>query len=326
VPSATPLLSEDERKTLSSLERVDEYPLYIMHYSGPLKGLAELDDRAPAQAWTGPVAGCEGCSLGCSLFTSLGDPENRLYGRNLQADPGPGLLLFTDPPNGYASVTMVNLKWVTFGDRKKDLTKLSLAERKMLLFAAAVPFDGMNEKGLAIGMASIDSGGGGRMHPDPKKKSISEFAIMREVLDHAATVDEAIAVFNTYNINMAGIPFHYLVASASGESAIIEFYKSEMVVIRNEHAWQQATNFLVTTLKDEFDSGGCGRYSEMRFQLQDSEGMISSKDALGLLYLVSDPKTIWRVLYHMSTGEIDVVMGYQPGGDVHHFSLDGQAP
>jgi hypothetical protein len=298
-----------------------------MHYGGPLKGLAGPDDVGdPAGTSSRPVGQCEGCTFGCSLFTSLGDPENRLYGRNLQADPGPGLLLFTDPPDGYASVTMVNLRWVTFGDRKKDLTKLSLAERKMLLFAPAVPFDGMNEKGLAIGMASIDSGGGGRMHPDPQKKSISEFAIMREVLDHAATVDEAIDLFNTYNINMAGIPFHYLVASSSGESAVIEFYKSEMVVIRNAYPWQQATNFLVAKLKDEFDSGGCGRYSEMRFQLQGSEGKISSKDALRLLYVVSDPKTIWRVLYHMSTGEVEVVMGYQSDGTVHKFELDGAVP
>jgi hypothetical protein len=322
VPTPTPFLTDDERATLSSLERVDDFPLYVMHYQGPLKGLVGLDGEAAGEAWEDSVPRCEGCSVGCSLFTSLGDPENRLYGRNLQADPGPGLLLFTDPPDGYASVTMVNLRWVTFGDRKKDLTQLSLADRKMLLFAPAVPFDGMNEKGLAIGMASIDSGGGGRMHPDPQKQSISEFAIMREVLDHAATVDEAIALFNTYNINMAGIPFHFLVASSSGDSALIEFYRSEMVVIRNTQPWQQATNFLVTRLKDEFDSGGCGRYSEMRFQLQDSAGRLSPQAGLKLLYLVSDPKTVWRSLYHLSTGEVDVVMGYQSNAPVHTFKLD----
>jgi hypothetical protein len=292
-----------------------------MHYVGPLKGLAELEGDGSLS-----MARCEPGSFGCSIFASLGDPQNRLYGRNLQADPGPGLLLFTDPPDGYASVTMVNLRWVSFGDRKKDLTQLSLAERRMLLFAPAVPFDGMNEKGIAIGMASIDSGGGGLMHPDPNKKSISEFGIMREVLDHAATLDEAIAIFNTYNINMAGIPFHYLIASSSGESAIIEFYRSEMVVIRNEQPWQQATNFLVVKLKDEYDSGGCGRYSEIRYQLQESAGKIASEDALHLLYLVSDPKTIYRVLYHLSSGDVEVVMTAISNAPVHTFHLDMEGP
>ncbi|MGE5249786.1 MAG: linear amide C-N hydrolase [Bacteroidota bacterium] len=303
-----------------------EYPLYVMHYVGPYRGQIAPDSGSnrPGAAgfWGG---GCSGPVLGCSLFAALGDPENRLFGRNLQADYGPGLLLFTSPPDGYASVSMVNLKWLALaGDRSEDLTQRNLTDRQMLLYAPAVPFDGMNEKGLAIGMASIDSGSG-LTRRDPQKKSISEFGIMREVLDHAATVQEAVDLMDGYNINMGGMPFHYLIASAAGDSALIEFYKGKMVVLRNEAPWQAATNFLVAS-KPPGSDGGCGRYSTLKWQLQEAEGRMSSKDALRLLYLVSEPNTRWRVLYHMTSGDLEVVMGFRPEGIVHSFHLYRTAP
>lgn len=164
------------------------------------------------------------------------------------------------------------------------------------------------------------------MHPDPQKKSISEFGIMREILDHAATVEEAIDLMGSYNINMAGMPFHYLIASAAGDSAVVEFYRSEMVVLRNKSPWQVATNFLVASLKDEYSSGGCGRYSEMSYQLKESEGRIPSVDALRLLYLVSESNTRWRILYHMTSGDLDIVMGYWSNGTIHSFHLEQTAP
>ena len=93
------------------------------------------------------------------MFASLGDSENRLYGRNLQADPGPGLLLFTDPPDGYASVSMVDIEYLGFSSSDvSHLADLPLEERQALLNAPRIPFDGMNEHGLAIGMAALITG------------------------------------------------------------------------------------------------------------------------------------------------------------------------
>ena len=53
----------------------------------------------------------------CSLFAALGDPENRLFGRNFDWRYSPALLLFTDRPagGGYASVSMVDIAYLGFG-------------------------------------------------------------------------------------------------------------------------------------------------------------------------------------------------------------------
>jgi penicillin V acylase-like amidase (Ntn superfamily) len=115
------------------------------------------------------------------------------------------------------------------------LTDIPLEERRALLDAPSMPFDGMNEKGLAVGMAAVPPGD---MPYDPWKTTLNELEVIREILDHAATVDEAIDILGSFNIDMGEVPIHYLIASASDGSALVEFYRGEMVVFRNESPCQ----------------------------------------------------------------------------------------
>lgn len=81
------------------------------------------------------------------------------YGWNFDWDYGTALLLFTDPPGGYASVSMVDIAYLGIeGKSEKDLQNLPYEERQLLLGAPSLPFDGMNERGLAIGMAAVPPG------------------------------------------------------------------------------------------------------------------------------------------------------------------------
>ncbi len=61
------------------------------------------------------------------------------------------------------------------------LTDLPLKKRRNLLHAVEIPFDGMNDQGLAIGMAAVPSDG---QAAAPGKPSIDSLLVMREVLDH----------------------------------------------------------------------------------------------------------------------------------------------
>ena len=142
-------LSEAETATLASLEKVDEYPLYTMHFQGA------YDQRVvPAGAGAAPAAHA-GPSWGCALFAALGDEQDMFYGRNFDWDYSPALLLFTDPPDGYAAVSMVDIGYLVGEEAAGRLLELPLAERAALLDAPFWPFDGMNEWGLAIGMAAV---------------------------------------------------------------------------------------------------------------------------------------------------------------------------
>jgi uncharacterized protein YceK len=319
-------LSEEEAATLSSLERVDDYPLYSMRYTGAYEG--GVSSAEGFKEWAGenepsPDLAARVPAWACSLFTASGDADNVLYGRNFDWEYSPAVLLFTDPPDGYASVSMVDIAYLGFGGtRASTVTDLPLIERRALLDAPFLPFDGMNEHGLAVGMAAVPPG---HMRPDPDKGTISSLMVIREVLDHASSVDEAVAILQSYNIDFGGgPPIHYLIAAPSGRSALVEFYQGQMVVIPNETPWHVATNFLRASA-GESAQGLCWRYDRINQRLTEAEGWISAQDAMDLLAQVSQEGTQWSIVYGMSTGEVHVTMGRQYD-DVHtlHLSLAGE--
>jgi hypothetical protein len=299
-------------RTLASLEKVDDHPLYVMHYEGAYTSGDEDVERDASLGASVP-------SWACSLFAALGDADAMVYGRNFDWELSPAVLLFTAPPDGYASVSLVDIAFLGFtAADARDLTKLSLDERRPLLNAPYWPFDGMNEYGLTVGMAAIPDN---PMPHDPAKKTVGSLGIIREMLDHARTVDEAITVMGNYNVDMGGGPaIHYLIADATGKAALVEFYEGKMVVIPNDTPWHQATNFLLSAVAGGSTEGNCWRYDKIAARLLLADGRLSTPDALALLSDVSQPSTQWSVVYGMSTGEINIVMERNYDA-VHTFHL-----
>jgi predicted small lipoprotein YifL len=307
-------LSAEQVATLSSLEKVDGYPLYTMRYVGdyPLES-----GRLPAVELPGPTL-----PWACSLFATLAGDQEQVYGRNFDWQFSPALLLFTDPPGGYASVSMVDIAYLGFeGPRAGALIDLPLAERASLLESPHWPFDGMNEHGLAVGMAAVPQGG---MAPDPARPTLGSLGIMRHMLDHTRTVDEAINVFEEYNVAWnGGPPLHYLLSDRSGRAMLVEFYQGKMVLLPNEEPWHLATNFLrsaVSSAPGESAAGNCWRYDRIEDALSQAGGYLSSGEALDLLAQVAQHNTQWSVVYGQRSGEIVVTMG-QKYGEAHAFHL-----
>lgn len=300
-------LSAAEVATLESLAQVDDHPLYTMTYYG------EYDTAAPALMGGEPWA--------CSLFAALGDPDHMVYGRNFDWVFSPAVLLFTDPTDGYASVSMVDIAYLGFAEENAcGLTDLPLADREALLVAPLLPFDGMNETGLTVGFAAVPPGD---MTPDPDKETVDSLMVVRLILDQAGTVDEALRIFETYNIDMGGgPPLHYLVADRSGRSLLIEFYQGEMVIMANEEAWQAATNFLRAEAGEDTE-GWCWRYDRITQRLSETEGRLTVEGAMDLLNEASQEITEWSIVYRISSGEVAVSMGRRYG-TVHAFDLGGR--
>ena len=311
-PTATPTvvsgaagLSSEEIAALGSLAQVDDYPLYTMRHQGAYRWVSPPEaslEQSPAWA--------------CSLFAALGDPDHRLYGRNFDWDYSPALLLFTDPPDGYASVSMVDIAYLRFGANVKSLTSLPLDERVPLLNAPFIPFDGMNERGLAVGMAAVSPG---NVRPDPHKETVDSLRVIRLMLDQASTVDEAVAILKRYNVDMeGGPPVHYLIADRSGRAALVEFYRGEVVVMPNNQPWHRATNFLRASV--ETAAGQCWRYDKLDQRLTETGGRLTASSAMELLGAVSQGGTQWSVVYEISTGEVHMVMGRRYA-QAHTFHL-----
>ena len=311
-PTTEATLSEQEVATLNSLEKVDDFPLYTMHYYGSSE--SGLSRTISHEAWANAQLPA---TWACSLFAALGGAD-KIYGRNFDWVNSPALLLFTHPTNGYASVSMVDLAYLGFGDKVNQLTELSLDQRQALLKAPALPFDGMNERGLVVGMAAVPDG---NTRPDPSKETIDSLQVIRKMLDQASTVDEAVAVLQQYNIDWGSGPaLHYLIADRSGQSALVEFYQGKMHIIPNDKPWHLATNFLLSSV-GESATGQCTRYDKIDQRLSTAAGSIDAEEALRLLRDVSQANTQWSIVYGLSTGEVIVTMG-RAYSRTHAFHLD----
>jgi hypothetical protein len=260
-----------------------------MHFQGdyPARGLSDEPVNSGDLSW------------GCSLFAASGDPNHLLYGRNFDWEHAPALLLFTHAQKDrYASVSMVDLTFIIDDERK-------IARLDEL-----------------VGMAAVPDGG---MRVDPRKPTKGSIGIIREMLDRAASLDEALALFDRYNIDMAGgPPIHYLIADAQGRSALVEFYQGKKVVTPNMEPWHLATNFIRASV-DGPASGQCYRYDILANELKASGGKLTPRQGMDLLSEVAQNNTQWSVVYEQNTGMVRVVMGRQNTNE-YVFQLKQESP
>ncbi|MEU4782369.1 linear amide C-N hydrolase [Micromonospora sp. NPDC023633] len=286
--------ADQVRRTLASLRKVADLPLYEMTYVGAYDPTVGTD-----------VAAAE--PFGCSLFVAAGDPDRPLFARNFDWDANPALVLRTDPPDGYASISVVDMSYLGVdadpaGDRR-------------LLDAPLLPFDGMNERGLAVGLAADD---GARADRDPGRATVGSVRVLRLVLDRAATVDEAVAVFRRYNVDFAGgPPLHYLIADRGGASAVVEFVDGRLRVERGTGGWRALTNVPVVGVAEERRRAD-RRYRIVAEALEGSGGAADATAALRILRDVRQAHTRWSVTYDLRGGEIRLTTA---AGGEHRYRL-----
>ena len=292
---------------MASLEKVDDYPLYVMRYSGEYffdffaKRGVEWGPYRKLYDKINPAA--------CTSFAALAPEADAVFGRNFDWKHGSSLLLFTDPPNGYASVSMVDLFYLGL----EGLQEIPWARRINLLGSPYATIDGMNEWGVAIAQNAVPR----RNTPkDPNRPTLLNSQIARLVLDHAKDVDEALTLIRQYNIDFADTPVHFHIADASGKSAIVEYVSGGISIVRDDKPWQVSTNFLFS----EANKPNCWRYNEAAKSLGDSAGGKSVDEAMSLLQSTSQDHTMWSVVYNLTTGQISLALG-KDYDQVHTFRL-----
>lgn len=309
--------------TLASLRLLDEHPLLLMTHHGPAPRPA-VEEADPAEARPGRpamVTGADGYA--CTVFLAAGDPARPIVGRNFDWDHHPALVLLADPPDAYASISIVDISYLGYdlaGAAALATADADPADRRDLLRAVTLPFDGMNEHGLVVGMAALD---GVRADVRPDRPTVGSIGIMRLLLDRARTVDEAVALVERYNIDFTGGPsLHYFVADAAGDSAVIEFVDGTTRVLRRSGPWQLMVNFQLA------DSTAAQREADWRYRTGSAEltstgGRLDWHESLALLRKLRQGHTQWSVTYEPAVGEVHVTTG-QRYERIHSFRVPGR--
>ena len=280
-----------QEETLKTLKQIDDN-VWIMDYKcsygldGILdqgtKGIMDAVRFLQKQVKIPPLSlNPEKDGFACSTYNAKTPEGDYILGRNFDYKAAPCLVCWTAPEKGYKSMSVVDTTFFIHGTKYFPMSKA-----KNHLRALAAPYtsmDGINEKGFSIAVLEIKSKA--TKQNTGKKPFITTVAI-RAALDKCATVQEATELFASYDMqDLLGINYHYQLADAQGNSAIIEYVDNKMVVISQEEGKENLmlTNYFLTEGGDNHDGRGYDRYEKIETTLKAKGGTLTEKEAMKLL-------------------------------------------
>ena len=185
----------------------------------------------------------------CTSFQATkADGEGYWYGRNYDYFKNPSMVTISRPKKGYASIAVSDMSHFGYSLEKLPV---SFAKKLNCLAAIYAPVDGINEKGLCTSIMALPKQAS---QQETEKHDVGTTMIMRLWLDRCATVEEALAMLETVDIRhdaSVGSGYHYMVADAGGDVAVIEFDKEDgwkTMVVRKpaEEKFMLVTNHLLS--------------------------------------------------------------------------------
>lgn len=286
--------------------------LYAMEYSGDygLEDFLEQGGKSSDMAVADFVIdrlfhglvdlGLQSRPFGCSTL-SVSSPEGgRLFGRNFDWGRCTTLIVQTQPKDGYASISTVNMDFLNLGLRLSE----NAFVRLMSAAAPYAPMDGMNEKGLCVAVLMIEDRPG--FDQDTGKPDLTTTTAVRLLLDKAANVEEALSLLEQYDLHAsAGMMVHFAIADADGRSVAVEYIDNEMRVVETPIA----TNFYLTP-GEKYGVGteeSHRRYEILTETLRPSMSLDDVRDAMDSVskhnFDSAFASTEWSVVFDQGSGE-----------------------
>lgn len=267
---------------------------------------------------------------GCSCFAMQDSQQGgQIVGRNFDYLSPNGVsdivLVRTAPANGYRSMGLVSLALLNHPPRSLSDGTTDLS----LLYAAPyLVMDGINEKGFFIGVLYLD--GDPTQQQYEGRHDIMTLTAIRQLLDHAATVRDAILILNAYNM-FAGTTagsYHFMVADTTGRHGVLEYIHDG-----DRHQWHLApveadyvTNFY---LNDGWREIGHGydRYDTLKTYFEQQGNTGTADDAMHLLQAVAQEpstrktsNTQWSAVYDLHQRSLRLCIG-RDYNHVYNFTL-----
>ncbi len=348
VPNTNPKAftkNAEQNTTLETLTRVDEKgELYFMNYTadyglnamiaaGGVKSNNEL--LGYVQQYLLNIPRSRTMTLehdfGCSSFLAKTKDGHYLFCRNFDYvyESPVNVITRTKGTIGTFNMNMA-IKSATSGspdDGKSD--------NSFYVAAPLAVMDGMNDHGVAISVLVVMSYGAEQYAEG--KSNLTTTAVMREILDNATNVDEALDIFDSHNFYAHGgtwqSNYHFFLADATGRSVVVEYVNSgrdnqqdksyQKIVIESKIA---TNNFLYEPFREPINDTWRESYLSS-YSLNDIKGKSEAFDILLALSQVHDPdrgrailpgetagpnsfpQTLWSVVYDLTEKKAYYITG-----------------
>ena len=263
------------------------------------------------------------------------------YGRNYDYFKNPTMVTVSHPKKGYASIAVSDMSHFGYSLDKLPRTFFDKVSSIAAIYA---PLDGVNEKGLCTSIMALPKQAA---QQESGKHKVGTTIIMRLWLDRCATVQEALDLAASLDIRhdaTVGSGYHYMIADASGDCAVLEFDKYDgwksMVVRKGEGENSMlVTNHLLsekyyTTEPDPAvgnpNSHSWWRYETVSDYLAERNGILTRDEVMDILAkvhwkdLVWDNGTVEDTQYTCIYDQKDITLdlrNWNDYGTVLHFGL-----
>lgn len=304
--------------------------------------------------------GIDSPEIGCSSFTVKNNEGDALFARNYDFSKTNTCLVFTEKNKGrHASISTSDLQFLGI-DVNKNID--NLMDKVICLAATYAPLDGINDAGVACGIYMTYQGNEKTIptNQNTDKPDMTSTTFLRLVLDYADDLDEAIEIAKAYDLHdSADTSYHYMIADASGRSAILEWvnefdvddndgskrtlkvtYNDQDEYIGEREAnsdYQVVTNFIIQPgyydKSKEEDKKGYDRYEALYQALDKTNGIVKDEqEAMDILSIVGRRSwknddgngcTVHSVIYNMTDKSVTWIPNenYSDKNAVYKYTL-----
>jgi hypothetical protein len=313
----------------STLQKAGD--LYTMTYHGDFDELIELQHGMIIQQLE-KAEEERNDSIHCSMFSYFDGDGGSILGRNFDNRFTEVIVGLFFPDSGYVSIGFVPLMEFGMG-RELMFDPDNVHHRQAVLHGPGATIEGMNEKGVVVGLASLDRR---KVTQEEGKESRFLIHLVREILDHAGSVDEAVGIARRYNVFDNGtdvITHHILISGPGGRSIVLEWVDGSMNVIESGGGRQIVTNSNLLGVTENDRRRSCGRYKAIHKKLEKYEGPMSWQDGMDILaearqrsvtYRLEGEKitvsTQWSAVFDAASGEIFISM-YRDLSKIYRIKL-----
>ena len=240
--------------------------------------------------------------FGCATFAATTPEGDHIFGRNFDFPETDTLLIYSHPNGAYESIGMADLGVFGVGQTYSISPDSPMGELVMMI-SPYVVVDGMNEMGVGAGILQL---GLEETHQDNGKPDLLVFCAIRGILDTCASVDEALTLLESYDIQSdANCDYHLFITDRSGRYVVVEWLDGEMVVTERP----SCTNTIVAP-GEFYDMG----YPDDRLSTVDAcldeDPVMTEQEAMEVLERVqnSNGMTEWSCVYNLDDFPVTVCL------------------
>ncbi|MCR4703516.1 MAG: linear amide C-N hydrolase [Saccharofermentans sp.] len=237
--------------------------------------------------------------IGCAAFAATTPEGDHLFGRNFDYPETDIVLIHSNPEGAYESIGIADLGVLGVG-QTYPLSPDSPIGKMYMVITPYLVVDGINEKGVGAGILELNME---ETHQDNGKPDLLIFCAIRGILDNCASVDEALAFLDSYDIQSdLNATYHLFLTDRTGRYVVVEWLGNEMVVTE-QHS---CTNSVIAP-GEYYDMGDPDERINIIDNCLGPDGIVSEQEAMQILDNAKSEKlTEWSCVYNLENFTVNI--------------------